>query len=260
MSDILTETSDGILSVTLNRPTRKNAMTSAMYVTLANILAEADKDVSTRVVLLQGAGDSFSAGNDVEDFLKNPPGSGESPQAQLMKALIDFGKPLIAAVHGAAIGGGTTMLTHFDFVYASAGAKFQLPFINLALVPEFGSSLSLPARLGYLQAAELFMLGTPFEAKRAAEIGIVTQVVAEEDLLARTKETASKLAAKPPAALRSMKRLLKAPVRAQLLEAIAVEGKSFAEQVRSPEAKEAFAAFIEKRAPDFNKIHAHAAE
>src|SRR5258708_4591717 len=153
MSDIVTERSGSILRVQLNRPARKNAMTSAMYITMADLLNGAAKDDDIRVVLWHGAGDSFCAGNDVEDFLKNPPGPGESPQARLISALIDFEKPLVAAVHGAAIGGGTTMLTHCDFVYAGESAKFQLPFINLALVPEFGSSYSIPARVGYLRAA-----------------------------------------------------------------------------------------------------------
>ena len=144
-------------------------MTSSMYVTLADIFNEAAKDERTRVVLWHGAGDSFCAGNDIEDFLKNPPGPGNSPQARLMNALVDFDKPLIAAVQGAAIGGGTTMLTHCDFVYAGESAKFQMPFINLAVVPEFGSSCSVPARIGHIRAAELILLGLPFDARRAAD-------------------------------------------------------------------------------------------
>src|SRR6202008_4168637 len=135
-SDIVVEKSGSILDVMLNRPAKKNAMTSSMYVTLADLLARAAKDDEVRVVIWHGAGDSFSAGNDLEDFVKNPPGPGESPQAQLMRVLIDFEKPLVAAVHGLAIGGGTTMLGHCDFVYAGESARFQVPFINLALVPE----------------------------------------------------------------------------------------------------------------------------
>jgi len=142
MDEIITERSGSILRVELNRPAKRNAMTSDMYLTLADIFEDEAKDERTRVVLWHGAGDSFCAGNDVEDFLKNPPGPGESPQARLMNALIDFDKPLIAAVHGAAIGGGTTMLTHCDFVYAGESAKFQMPFINLAVVPD----LDRPAR------------------------------------------------------------------------------------------------------------------
>src|SRR5258708_22136304 len=131
MEEIITERSDGILRVELNRPSRKNAMTVGMYLALADILNDAGRDVSTRVVLWHGAGDSFCAGNDIEDFLKNPPGPGQSPQAQLENALVDLDKPLIAAVQGAAIGGGTTMLTHCDFVYAGEKAKFQMPFVDL---------------------------------------------------------------------------------------------------------------------------------
>src|SRR5438874_4283292 len=137
MSDIITERSGHILRIQLNRPEKKNAMTSAMYITLADLLNDAAKDDQIRVVLWHGAGDSFSAGNDLQDFLKNPPGTGENPQAQLIHALINFNKPLVAAVHGAAIGSGTTMLTYFDFVYAGESTKFQMPFINLALVPAF---------------------------------------------------------------------------------------------------------------------------
>src|SRR5258708_30310618 len=161
MGDIVVERSDTILRIEMNRPAKKNAMTASMYATLADVFNNACKDDSTRVVLWHGAGDSFCAGNDVEDFLKNPPGPGESPQARLMKALLDFDKPLVAAVQGAAIGGGTTMLTHCDFVYAGESAKFQMPFINLAVVPEFGSSCSVPARSGYIRAAELILLGLP---------------------------------------------------------------------------------------------------
>src|SRR5256885_927141 len=142
-------------------------MTSAMYIALADLLNNAAKDDQVRVVLWHGAGDSFSAGNDIQDFLKNPPGAGESPQARLIEALIDFDKPIVAAVQGATIGGGTTMLTHCDFVYAGEGAKFQMPFVNLGLVPEFASSYSLPARMGHIRAAELILLGEPFAAARA---------------------------------------------------------------------------------------------
>src|ERR1700728_3157668 len=190
MPEIVTEHSGSILRVQLNRPTKRNAMTSAMYVTLAGIFDEAANDDNTRVVLWHGAGDSFCAGNDIEDFLKNPPGPGESPQARLMEALVNFDKPLVAAVQGAAIGGGTTMLTHCDFIYAGESAKFQMPFINLAVVPEFGSSCAIPARIGYLRAAELILLGTPFDARRAAELGLVTEVAPDKDVLAKAAETA----------------------------------------------------------------------
>jgi enoyl-CoA hydratase/carnithine racemase len=253
MADIVTEHSGSILRVQLNRPTKRNAMTSAMYVNLAGIFNEAAKDENTRVVLWHGAGDLFCAGNDIEDFLKNPPGPGNFPQAKLMEALVNVDKPLVAAVHGAAIGGGTTMLTHCDFVYAGESTKFQMPFINLALVPEFGSSYSLPARIGHVRAAELILLGGPFDARRAAELGLVTQVVSDKDVLATATETARKLAAKPAAALQASKRLTKQPFREQIKTAMKAENEEYSVQVRSEDAKEAFMAFLEKRKPDFTR-------
>ena len=251
MDEIITERSGSILRVELNRPKKRNAMTSSTYAALADIFNEAAKDERTRVVLWHGAGDSFCAGNDIEDFLKNPPGPGESPQARLMNALIDFDKPLIAAVHGAAIGGGMTMLTHCDFVYAGGSAKFQMPFINLAVVPEFGSSCSVPARIGHIRAAELILLRLPFDAKRAADLGFVTQVVPDQNLLATASETARELAATPAGALQASKRLMKRPFREQIRAAMKAENEEFSAQVRSADAKEAFTAFLEKRLPHF---------
>jgi enoyl-CoA hydratase/carnithine racemase len=253
MDDIVTEHAGSILRVQLNRPSKRNAMTSAMYVSLAGIFNEAANDDNTRVVLWHGAGDSFCAGNDIEDFLRNPPGPGESPQAGLMRALVNFDKPLIAAVHGAAIGGGTTMLTHCDFIYAGDSTRFQMPFINLAVVPEFGSSCSVPARIGHLRAAELILLAAPFDAGRAAELGLVTQVLADKDVLARATEMAAKLAAKPSKAMQASKRLMKQPFREQIGAAMRAENEEFSAQVRSEDAKEAFTAFLEKRKPDFTR-------
>ena len=253
MSEILTERSGSILRIQLNRPEKKNAMTSDMYVTLAELLNAAAKDEQIRVVLWHGAGDSFCAGNDVVDFLKSPPGSSETPQARLMKAFVNFDRPLVVAVHGSAIGGGTTMLTHCDFVFAGESAKFQMPFINLGLVPEFGSSYSIPASVGHIRASELILLGLPFGAGRAADLGIVTRVVADQDVLATAAETARQLAAKPAGALRASKRLLKRSAREQLEQAMRVENEVFAELVRSADAKEALTAFLEKRAPVFTK-------
>jgi enoyl-CoA hydratase/carnithine racemase len=253
VDEIVTERSGSILRVQLNRPAKRNAMTSGMYRILADVFNGAAKDERTRVVLWHGAGDSFCAGNDVEDFLKNPPGPGDSPQATLMNALADFDKPLVAAVQGNAIGGGTTMLLHCDFVYAAGNAKFQMPFINLALVPEFGSSWSVPARVGPVRAAELIFLGLPFDARRAADLGFVTQVVSDQTLLATATETARKLAAKPAGALQASKRLLKRSFREQLKAAMKAENEEFSAQVQSADAKEALTAFLEKRAPDFNR-------
>ena len=256
MNELLTERSGNILRVQFNRPAKKNAMTLAMYAGLANLLNEADKDETVKVVMLSGAGDCFTAGNDLEDFMKNPPGPGDSPQNRLISALINFSKPLVAAVHGVAIGGGTTILTHFDFVYAAENTKFQIPFINLALVPEFGSSYSLPRQIGYLQAAELIMLGAPFNAARASELGLVTAVVPDTTVLAKATETAQTLARKPAVALRSCKDLMKRPLREQLEQAVAREMQEFAVRVRSAETKEAITAFFEKRRPDFTRVEA----
>ena len=253
MSDIVTERSGSILRVQLNRPAKKNAMTSAMYDTIADLLNAAAKDDDIRVVLWHGAGDSFCAGNDLEDFLKHPMGADDSPQSHLIEALINFDRPIVAAVHGFAIGGGTTMLTHCDFVYAGESAKFQMPFINLALVPEFGTSFSIPARIGYLRAAELIELGQSFDAHRAAELGLVTRVVPDEKLLATATETAQKLAEKPAGALQACKRLMRQPVRAQLEQAAKVENEAYSVRLRSADAKEAFTAFLEKRPPDFTR-------
>ena len=262
MDDILTERSGNILRIQLNRPARKNAMTVAMYNTMADLLNDAAKDDQIRVVLWHGAGDSFSAGNDIEDFLKNPPGPGKSPQARLIEALINFDKPIVAAVQGAAIGGGTTMLTHCDFVFAGESAKFRMPFVDLAVVPEFGTSYSVPARIGYLRAAELILLGLPFDAKRAAELGFVTRVVSDQELLATATKTAIALTEKPPGALQACKRLMRSATREQLERAVKLENEAFSVSVRSAEAKEAFNAFLEKRRPNFgasSQAKAHAA-
>jgi enoyl-CoA hydratase/carnithine racemase len=253
MEEIITEQSGSLLRVQLNRPAKRNAMTSSMYAFLADVFNRAAKDVRTRVVLWHGAGDSFCAGNDIEDFLKNPPGPGNFPQARLMEALVDFDKPLIAAVQGAAIGGGTTMLTHCDFVYAGESAKFQMPFVNLALVPEFGSSFSIPARIGHIRAAELILLGLPFDARKAADLGLVTQVVSDQNLLATVSETARKLAAKPAGALQASKKLMKQSFSEQIKAAMKAENEEYSARVRSEDAKEAFAAFLQERPPNFNR-------
>jgi enoyl-CoA hydratase/carnithine racemase len=220
---------------------------------MADLFNTTASDDGVRVVLWHAAGDSFCAGNDLEDFLKNPMGPGDSPQSRLINALINFDKPIVVAVQGAAIGGGTTMLTHCDFVYAGESAKFQMPFINLALVPEFGTSYSIPARIGYLRAAELIQLGQPFDAQRAAELGLATRVVPDQELLAKATETAQKLAEKPAGALQACKRLMRQPVRAQLQQAAKLENEEYSVRLRSPDTKEALTAFFEKRAPDFTR-------
>jgi len=253
MNDIITEKSGSILRVQLNRPAKKNAMTTGMYLTMTELLKKAAADNEIRVVVWHGAGDSFCAGNDIEDFLKTPPASKESPQEQLMRILIDLDKPLVAAVHGATVGGGTTMITHCDFVYAAENTRFQMPFINLAAVPEFGSSYTIPAWVGHIRASELILLGQPFTARRAAELGLVTRVVPDGEALNVAMEVAQQLAAKPAGALQASKRLLKRTARQQLEQVIRVETDVFTELIRSADAKEALTAFLEKRKPDFTK-------
>jgi enoyl-CoA hydratase/carnithine racemase len=237
-SEILTSQSGSILLLQLNRPARKNAMTSSMYTTLADLLNDAAKNEEVRVVLLHGAGDSFSAGNDLEDFLKNPPKPGESPQERFVAALMNFEKLLIAAVHGATVGSGTTMLTHCDFVYAAESTRFQMPCVNLGVVPELGSSYSIPAAIGYIPAAEP---------------GLVTRVVPDDRVLATAMETATAIAEKLGVALQASKRLLKRWSRGETAAAVMVETQEFGVRVRSDEAREAINAFLEKRRPDFVK-------
>ena len=259
MPEIVTERLDNTLRIQFNRPEKKNAMTMSMYSTVAELLNAAAKDDETRAVLLHGAGDAFSAGNDLGDFLHNPLKSGDdSPQARFVAALIAFDKPLIAAVHGVAIGGGTTMLTHFDFVYAAEHTRFQMPFVNLALVPELGTSYWLPAQIGYRSAAELVLLALPFDARRAAELGLVTRVVAEADLMATALDTAHRLTRQPAGAVRASKRLMKRVLGAQMAAASELEIREYAARLQSADAKEAFTAFFEKRQPDFTKIKATA--
>ena len=246
-SDILTERSGAVLTIQLNRPAKKNAMTSNMYIAMADLLDSAARDESIRAVVWHGAGESFTAGNDLGDFLNNPPAHGVTPQDRLIEALVAFEKPLVAAVHGVAIGGGTTMLLHCDFVYAAEGTRFQLPFVNIALGPEFGSSYLLQLRAGYLRAAEALFLAQPFDAAKAAQLGLVTEVVADQQLLATAHETARKLADKPAHALQACKRLMRQSLRGQVTEAIRSENHNFAARLQSSEAKEAFAAFLGKR-------------
>ncbi|UCI05184.1 enoyl-CoA hydratase-related protein [Mesorhizobium sp. B1-1-8] len=259
MAEIVTEFSEGILRLELNRPEKRNAMTSSMYTRLAAVFNGAATDENVHVVLWHGAGNSFSAGNDVKDFLNNPPGAEESPQAQLMNALADFDKPVVAAVAGAAIGSGTTVLLHCDFVYSGESTRFQMPFINLAVVPEFGSSCLVPLAIGHIRAAELILLGLPFDAKRAQELGLVTRVVSDQNVLQVATETARTLAAKPLSALQASKRLLKHPFRKQIKAAMLAENEAFSVHVRSEEAKEALKAFLEKRLPEFTKVTKSAA-
>lgn len=258
MPEIVTERRENIVRIQFNRPEKKNAMTFNMYSTVALLLNAASKDDETRVVLLHGAGDAFCAGNDLGDFLHNPLKSDDSPQARFIAALIEFDKPLIAAVQGVAIGGGTTMLAHVDFVYAAEHTRFQMPFVNLALVPELGASYWLPAQIGYHAAAELVLLGLPFDARRAAELGLVTRVVAQAKLLATALDTAHRLTRQPAGAVRASKRLMRRALGAQMAAASELEMREYVSRLHSDDTKEALTAFFEKRQPDFTKSKATA--
>jgi enoyl-CoA hydratase/carnithine racemase len=244
-------TRERVAAVRFNRPDKKNALTGEMYGGLADAIAAADADQAVRALLLHGSADCFCAGNDVGDFLSRPPLAEGSPSQRFFKAMLDLKKPIVAAVGGPAVGIGTTMLLHCDLVYAAENARFQLPFVPLGIVPEFGSTYLLPLLAGYQRAAELLLLGQPFTAQKAQEVGIVTQVVPQQDLLSMANEAAKALAGLPPDSLRLTKQLLKKRHGQVVREAIAEEVSVFAERLKSAEAKEAMSAFIEKRKPVF---------
>jgi len=254
MSQVLVERQGAIQRIQINRPEKKNALTGAMYTAFAEAILAAERDPGVRVMLIGGAGDAFTAGNDLQDFLAHAPGSGPRPQLDFLQVFSHATKPIVAAVHGVAVGVGTTMLAHCDLVYAAEGAKFSMPFVNLGLCPENASSFLLPAILGYQRAAELLMFGEPFDAAKAREIGLVNAVVPLAELPATATAAAQKLATKPPASLRLTKRLMRRAWMPEIEAALAEEAKAFAERLSSPEAKEAFTAFLEKRAPDFSRF------
>lgn len=251
---IRTRTADRIAFVELARLDKKNSLTRDMYAGLAEALASAQSDPQVRAVLLHGSADCFCAGNDVSDFLNRPPLTAGSPSVHFFDAMLALEKPLVAAVGGPAIGIGTTMLLHCDLVYAARNARFQLPFVPLGIVPEFGSTVLLPLLAGYQRAAELVLLGQPFDAQKAYEVGIASQVLEPGELLEKARGAALALAALPPSSLRLTKALLKKRYGALVREAIAEESRAFAERLNSPEAKEAMSAFLEKRKPDFSRF------
>jgi enoyl-CoA hydratase/carnithine racemase len=216
-------------------------------------LRQAQADAAVRVVLITGSEQCFTAGNDLEDFLKAKPG--ETSHALLfLEALATAQKPMVAAVSGVAVGLGTTMLLHCDLVYASSTARFQLPFVNLGICPEAGSSYILPAMVGQRRAAELLLLGDPFSAETARDLGIVNEVLPEGEVLSRATARAQQLAEKPPAALRNARALMKKGSEAAIAEAMARELKEFGPLLVGPEAKEAFTAFLQRRKPDFSRF------
>jgi enoyl-CoA hydratase/carnithine racemase len=242
-----------IADIELARLDKKNAFTAEMYASLASALAAADADANVRVIVLHGSAECFSAGNDVNDFLKRDPVAG-SPAVRLFDVLPGMKKPVIAAVGGPAIGIGSTLLLHCDLVYAAPNARFQLPFVPLGITPEFGSTYLLPLLAGYQRAAELLLLGQPFTAQKAQEVGIVTAVFPQEALLEEARKTARALAALPPESLRLTKQLMKKRYGQGLTDTIREETKIFTERLSSPEAKEAMSAFLEKRKPDFSRF------
>lgn len=252
---IRTETADGVLTLTFDRLDRKNAITAAMYQTLADALVAAETDPAIRVIVLAGHESVFTAGNDLEDFMKNPPKDESAPVHQFLKAISTATKPLIASVSGAAVGVGTTMLLHCDLVYASDTAKLSMPFAQLGLCPEAASSLLLPQLAGYHRAADKLLFGEPFDANEARELGLVNRVLPAGELDAFVRTQARKLTLLPPASLRATKRLMKEGATPQIAERMSVEGKQFGEMLRAPEAREAFTAFFEKRRPDFSKFN-----
>jgi enoyl-CoA hydratase/carnithine racemase len=248
------ETSACVARVAINRPDKKNALTADMYQGLADAIAAAEADTGTRVIVIHGQPGCFCAGNDLNDFLRNPPHGEDAPVTRFLRAISTARKPLVAAVDGPAVGIGTTMLLHCDLIYATARARFHLPFASLGLVPEAASSLLLPLMAGYQRAAELLLLARPFDADQARAAGIVTAIVPEDALLERALEAATTLAALPPESVRTTKALMKQQWAAPVAERMAAESRLFRERLGSPEAKEAFRAFLEKRPADFSRF------
>lgn len=251
---ILTHLESGVLQIKMNRPKTKNALNLEMYEAMANHLVEGEQNKDIKAFLFCGEGGSYTSGNDIQDFLSNPPTSEASPVLQFLQALTHTQKPIVAAVSGVAIGIGTTMLLHCDLVYADNTARFQLPFINLGLCPEAASSFLLPQIVGHPKAAELLLLGEPFNALEAKELKLINDVT-PSDALSYAMEKALLLAKKPPQALLMSKSLLKAAKTNSIAEAMSHENKVFLKLLGGPEAKEALSAFMEKRAPNFCTSH-----
>jgi enoyl-CoA hydratase/carnithine racemase len=252
MSDILSHVENGVMTLTINRLARKNSLTAAMYSALAEAFEQAQADAAVRVVVLQGDEAIFSAGNDIGDFLNNPPAGEDSPVFRFLRNIAAFPKPMVAAVCGPAVGIGTTMLFHCDLVYAGDNAAFSMPFVNLGLCAEGASSLLAPQMFGYHRAAEALLLGEAFYAEAALEVGLVNRVLPPSEANAYAQSVARKLASKPLSSLVETKRLMKKGQQAQVLQTMSEEGAVFGRMLREPAAKEAFAAFLEKRAPNFN--------
>ena len=254
MNDILIHQESGITTLTFNRLDKKNSITAAMYARMADALETAATDAACRVLVFQGHESVFSAGNDIADFLNNPPATPESPVFRFLRAISSFPKPVVAAVCGPAVGIGTTMLFHCDLVYAGDNAAFSMPFVNLGLCPEAASSLLATAMMGHHRAAEALLLGDPFMAEAALEVGLVNRVLPPLETNAYAQSVARRLAAKPQSSLVETKRLMKKAQTPQVVAHMAEEGVSFGRMLREPAAREAFGAFMEKRKPDFSTL------
>ncbi len=254
VKDILAHTENGVMTITLNRVDKKNSITSAMYAAMADALDAARADAAVRAVVIQGHESIFSAGNDIGDFLNDPPATQDSPVFRFLRGISSFPKPLVAAVCGPAVGIGTTMLLHCDLVYAGDNAAFSMPFVNLGLCPEAASSFLVPQLMGYARAAEALLLGEPFMAESALEMGLINRIVPPSEANALAQRQAQKLAAKPLSALMETKRLMKKSQASMVAERMAEEGASFGRMLKEPAAREAFGAFMEKRKPDFSKV------
>jgi len=250
---IKTAVVDGVATIEIARPEKKNAITRAMYTELAVAFDAAREDPAVRAVLLTGQPGIFTSGNDIEDFVQRPSDE-EPPSITFMRALIGCDKPVVAAVTGAAIGIGTTMLLHCDFVYVSDEARLAMPFVSLGLVPEFASSLVVPQLMGNARAAEKLLLGDPFTGADAVDAGIANAVLPASEVVNHARRIAERFNALPPGAVRDTKKLMRRARAQGALETIGVEGKVFAERLQSPEAKEAFSAFFQKRKPDFSQF------
>ncbi|MBB5410802.1 enoyl-CoA hydratase/carnithine racemase [Paraburkholderia sp. HC6.4b] len=253
-TDILVERADAVLTISFNRPGRKNAFTAAMYQTMADALVEAQGDASVRAILIRGSAGIFSAGNDLEDFMKSPPVGETPPVFQFLRALGSAEKPVVAAVAGPAVGVGTTLLLHCDLVYAADTASFSLPFTQLGLCPEAASSLLLQRVAGYQAAAEKLLLGEAFDAAEAHRMGFVNRVLPAGEVDAFAAAQAAKLAALPASSLRVTKSLMKRASQQELQTQMTEEAVHFGKMLLAPEAREAFKAFFEKRKPDFRRF------
>jgi enoyl-CoA hydratase/carnithine racemase len=251
-------TLNGVATIEIARPEKKNALTVAMYQAMADAINAGRADPAVRALLITGQPGIFTSGNDIEDFMQRPPGQGsdgmDSPVFQFMRALIGCDKPVVAAVTGAAIGIGTTMLLHCDFAYVSDEARLAMPFVGLGLVPEFASSLLLPQLMGQARAAEKLLLGDPFTGSEAVECGLANAVLPAGEVVNHARRVAERFNALPPGAVREAKKLLRAPHAEAVLRTIRSEGELFGKRLRSPEAMEAFQAFFQKRKPDFSKF------